>query len=217
MKRLWISLLILVVVFPFTSFAKQGIGWHWLNQKADERRQERLQAKQEDSSGDYYRLGREVLSNTTSPRRRRIVQTATVTGVVDGSSIIVQQSDNSYEEIRLLGAEAPQIIRDGVECYGQHAREALRDMLVGKQVTIEREEAYQRDSYKRLVRYVRLGSQDMNAWMIWHGYAFADTTHDHERLNEYTALEQRAKEDKKGIWSSACDYNADKDDVRVLE
>lgn len=218
MKRLWIAVVLIVVVFPFTSFAKQGLGWHWLNQKAEDRRLERLHAKQEENSGEYYRLGREVLSDTSSPRRRRVVQTATVTGVVDGSIIIIQQADGTHAEIRLLGVDAPQIIREGVECYGQEAREALRDLLVGEQVTIEREETYQRDSYRRLVRYVRLGSQDVNAWMIWNGYAFSDGSHQHERINEYEALELRAEEDNRGIWSSACDYNQNPNDViEVLE
>ena len=229
MKRLRIAGLLLVIVFPFTSFAKQGLGWHWLNQKADERRQERLEQRQQENSGDYYRLGREVLNNTGSPRRRRITQTATVSGVVDGSILIIQQADGSHAEIRLLGVDAPAFVSRRLTtagrpqelyggCYAQEAREALRDLLIGEQVTIERPETYQRDSYRRLVRYIRLGSQDVNAWMIWHGYAFSDDNHDHERLNEYEALELRAKEAERGIWSFRCDYNENPDDViEVLE
>ena len=213
MKRVLLALLIIVVVFPFTSLAEQGFGWHFLQMRADERRQQRLRARGEEASGEYYRMGRNVFQNLFSPRRRRITQVATVTGVVDGSIVIV----DSKQEIRLLGAGAPEIIRDGVECYGQEARNGLKEFLLNKEVVIEREETYQKDSYNRLVRYLRLGSQDVNAWMIWNGYAFADNNHPHEREKEYSALEQRAKENERGIWSYLCDYNDSLDEVEVLQ
>jgi len=153
---------------------------------------------------------------TSSPRRRRITQIGTVTGVVDGSVIIIRENTGRFQEIRLLGVTTPEIIRPGVDCYGEEARDALRAEILGTQVSIEREGSYQRDSYRRLVRYVRLGSQDVNAWLIWNGYAQADANHDHERLNEYQSLEKQAQEAKRGLWSTKCEYNDQLEEVEVL-
>ncbi|HLD32213.1 MAG TPA: thermonuclease family protein [Candidatus Peribacteraceae bacterium] len=165
------------------------------------------------------RIGWNIITKPSSPRRRRNVLPALVTGVVDGSVIVVHLPEDGNTEVRLLGVEAPEIVQpeDGVECFALEARDHLRETFAGTSVVLERDKRYNRDSYGRQIRYVRSGSQDIGAWMIWNGYAFADTGSPHLRLSDYEDLEADAQRHERGMWGYGCQYNDALEEMPVLE
>ena len=79
-------------------------------------------------------------------------------------------------------------------------------------VNLQKVEGYNRDSYRRLLRTVRLGSTNINAWMIRNGRAFSDREHEHDRQEYYNQLEDEAREDDVGLWSYRCNYDTDTDE-----
>lgn len=164
------------------------------------------------------RLGWSIITKPASPRRRRNIQPALLTGVVDGSVVVVNLPEGTNTEIRLLGVDAPEIVRaeSGIECFALESRNELRSTFAGTSVVIERDKRYHRDSFKRLIRYVRSGSQDIGAWMIWNGYAFADKSAPHLRLRKYQDLETDARRKERGLWGYGCDYNDALEEVPVL-
>ena len=165
------------------------------------------------------RIGWNIITKPSSPRRRRNVLPALVTGVVDGSVIVVHLPEDGNTEVRLLGVEAPEIVQpeDGVECFALEARDHLRETFAGTSVVLERDKRYNRDSYGRQIRYVRSGSQDIGAWMIWNGYAFADAGSPHLRLSDYEDLEADAQRHERGMWGYGCQYNDALEEMPVLE
>ena len=166
------------------------------------------------------RLGRSIVNIMESPRRRQIRVDGVVTDVLDGSVMAVREANGEVIGIRTLGSEAPKIIRPdgGVECYGLEARDALARLVLGQEIQIERDEAYQRDSNRRLLRYLKVGNQDVGAWMIWNGYAFVDREHDYDNAERYQSLEDISKEEDRGLWSGKCNYDLDDDELlEILE
>ena len=110
--------------------------------------------------------------------------------IVDGDTIIVVMGDNE-EKIRLAGIDAPELSQP----YGHEAFDFLRDMLVGKEVTLQ---VLSRDVYDRIVAVVFLDGVDVNAVLAEEGLVWGYKV----RQNvDYTAQEQFARENKRGIWS----------------
>lgn len=226
MLRLPVIAILFCLVIPNAALAKAGSRWGE-DTAVDtmlERREERREARARErfsvpEKTEKIRMGWSIIERPASPRRRRNVNPAVVSGVVDGSILVVNLPEGSNTEIRLLGVHAPEIVRprEGVECFALEARNTLRTVFGGKSVVLERDKRYQKDSYGRLVRYVRSGTQDIGAWMIWSGYAFADTKTQHLRLQEYRQLEADALKHERGLWGYACDYNKDLREVDVLE
>lgn len=165
------------------------------------------------------RIGWSIISQPDSPRRRRNIHPALITGVVDGSIVSVNLPEGTNTEVRLLGVDAPETgtATGGGECFANEARALLRENFAGTAVVLERDKRYQRDSYRRLVRYVRTGSQDIGAWMIWNGFAFADRDHPHLRSLEYLEMETDAMKHERGLWGHACDYNEHLETLQELE
>ena len=212
------------LLVPQATLAKAGPFWgadseaDSILRRSEARREERARRRFTSPSHEpQVRIGWSIISRPASPRRRRNVQPALITGVIDGSIVIVRLQDEGNTEIRLLGIDAPERNRVGIECFAYEARDALRHTFAGTSVVLERDKRYHRDSYRRLVRYVRSGSQDIGAWMIWHGYAFADYSLQHLRLSEYEDFESDARRHERGMWGYDCDYNDALDEIPVLE
>lgn len=165
------------------------------------------------------RLGNNVRTRRMSPRRILSSNEGMVLQVIDGSVLQVQLSDGTIETVRTLGAEAPLLTTgsDSEQCFALDARTKLRMLLDGKTVQLERDRYYQRDTFGRLLRYVRLNAMDVNAWMIENGYAFADNRNSHRRQNDYLARQAEARKYKRGLWGNFCEYNPDLETIEVIE
>ncbi len=112
--------------------------------------------------------------------------------IVDGDTIIVD-FEGKDEKIRLAGIDAPELSQP----YGQEAFDFLRDMVLGKKVTLQ---VLTRDVYDRIVAVVFLDGVDVNAVLTEEGLVWGYKV----RQNvDYTAQEQFARENKRGVWSRA--------------
>jgi len=119
----------------------------------------------------------------------------TVTRVIDGDTIEVQLSSGPIR-VRLHSIDTPE--KD--QPWGTEARVALAGRVDGKQVDLE---PVTQDHYDRLVAVVFLGSENINAWMVQQGDAWA--YRDYLEDPSYCAWEAVARASKRGLWSLSAD------------
>ncbi len=133
-----------------------------------------------------------------------IPNSITVLRAVDGDTLEVSMENGAKEKVRVLGIDTPETVdpRKEVQCFGKDASQKMKDLLVGKVVTLIRDPAQDKDVYKRLLRYVDLNGTDIGAQMIREGYAYSYKKYPHPRLSEYNALELQARESARGLWGS---------------
>lgn len=99
--------------------------------------------------------------------------------------------------IRLSGINTP----EKGECYYTEAKEKLKELVLHKEIKLE-EDYIDEDNYGRKLRYVYAEDIFVNGLLVEEGYArafdaFNKTT---KRYDELKELENKAKENKKGIW-----------------
>lgn len=117
--------------------------------------------------------------------------TGKVASVHDGDTIWIVANDTRIK-IRLHGIDSPELAQD----RGREAGQALRELLTGKEVTIQHKHRFSRD---RLVGRVRLDGEDVGQLMISRGWAWQEKQYD--RSVEYAASETVAREGKLGLWA----------------
>lgn len=96
-----------------------------------------------------------IYSLFTPPPTNTAQITATVTYVVDGDTLDVDQAGTRYR-IRLLGIDAPELAHDGrpADCGAQAARDALTALADGQQITWEHDpRSDSTDRYGRVLAY----------------------------------------------------------------
>ncbi|MBT3985700.1 thermonuclease [archaeon] len=112
-----------------------------------------------------------------------------VTNVIDGDTLDIETGDR----IRLSGINTPETD----ECYYSEAKEALSDLVLGKEVYLERD-VDNRGKYGRLLRYIHLDGNMINAYLVQEGYAKV-----YDKYNATTKyyLDLKELENKdKGLW-----------------
>jgi micrococcal nuclease len=134
----------------------------------------------------------------------------TVVRDVDGDTINVQQG-SIKETVRFLGVDTPETHdpRKPVQCFGQAAAAHTKSLLEGKNVRLEADPTdSDRDKYHRLLRYVYLPDGTLvNAELIRDGWGFAYTIFPIVKLDEFRALETKAREENRGLWAG-CKVNS---------
>jgi len=118
--------------------------------------------------------------------------------VLDGDTIIL---DNG-ETVRLIGVDAPEIHHSEipVQRFGEEAAEFLKQFAEGFECTLEYESNNIRDQYGRLLAYVFVRGDLVNAEIIRQGYAYTYTRFSFSRQDEFIALEREAREHQYGLW-----------------
>ncbi|MGH2778033.1 MAG: thermonuclease family protein [Actinomycetota bacterium] len=144
-------------------------------------------------------------------------EVAEVTRVVDGDTIEVSVTGRSegpaagmahvgeVYKVRLIGIDTPESVKPGspVECFGKEASVAAGALLEGEEVTLVKD-VEETDSYDRLLRYVYLGEEMVNARLVLNGYASAYTYPPNVRHADlFVQLQREAREGHRGLWSSA--------------
>lgn len=111
--------------------------------------------------------------------------------VSDGDTVWLMRANAQAVKVRLAGFDAPEICQH----WGQEARQALASVLVtGRWVQVWPQG---KDVYERLVAGVWVNGQDLAAWMVFHGHAWADPKN--PRL---MALQHDAQIQGRGLFAS---------------
>jgi endonuclease YncB( thermonuclease family) len=118
------------------------------------------------------------------------VLVGTVLSVTDGDTIKVQLSSGPIA-VRLQSIDAPE--KD--QPWGAEARDALASRLSRRQIDLELET---QDRYDRLVATVFLGGENINAWMVREGNAWA--YRDYLTDASYCYSEADARSRRLGLW-----------------
>lgn len=129
---------------------------------------------------------------------------AYVSRVVDGDTIYAMIG-NRMEAIRYIGINTPETHhpRLGAQPGGQAATEVNRQLVDGQWVQLTFD-VQQRDKYGRLLAYVWINGQMVNAHMVHSGYAQASAYPPNVRYQDYfSQLERGAREGQRGLWGDA--------------
>jgi len=149
-----------------------------------------------------------ILAN--SYQIQNIPSGVTVTRVIDGDTIEVKMSGETYK-VRLIGINTPESTTR-VEPYGKEAAEFTKSQLLGKKVYLEKDVS-ETDKYGRLLRYVwlkkpseltdsEIRTKMFNAILVLEGYAQAATYPPDVKYAEYFAkYEAEARESSRGLWA----------------
>jgi len=132
-------------------------------------------------------------------------EAAQVTRVVDGDTIEVQIAGATYR-VRYIGIDTPETVdpRRPVGCYGREASERNRQLVEGKTVGLEKDVS-ETDDFGRLLRYVWVDGEMVNATLVREGYATAATYPPDVKHQElFLSLQQEAIEAGRGLWGPAC-------------
>ncbi len=104
------------------------------------------------------------------PEAGRSAQAA-VTRVIDGDTIEVR-IDGRQDDVRYIGIDTPETVKPGtpVQCFGPQASARNHRLVEGRRVRLvfDRE---RRDVYGRLLAYVYVGGDFVNARLVRGGYA----------------------------------------------
>jgi micrococcal nuclease len=146
---------------------------------------------------------------------------AQVVRVVDGDTIVVVM-DGVESRLRYIGVNTPETVdpRRPVECYGREASQRNRELVEGQTVELEKDVS-ETDQYDRLLRYVWVNGDMVNAILVREGYALASTYPPDVKYQElFLDLEQEAREAGRGLWTGCfgpsptvegegiCDYSS---------
>lgn len=116
----------------------------------------------------------------------------TVTSVIDGDTIKVQLPVGPVT-VRLAHIDAPESRQAG----GGAATRALHERLLAQEVSLQ---VVERQGEERVVAVVRLGDENVNAWMVKQGYAWAFRAASQDA--SYCAWEDAARSLRRGLWSA---------------
>jgi endonuclease YncB( thermonuclease family) len=132
-------------------------------------------------------------------------ETAVVDSVIDGDTIEVSASGNTYR-VRYIGVDTP----ERGEAFYREATQA-NQLLVSDQEIILVRDVSETDQYGRLLRYIYLSDGTfVNAELLRLGFAQLVTyPPDVAEQERFLALQREARNAGRGLWSSAADANGD--------
>ena len=120
----------------------------------------------------------------------------TVSRVIDGDTIVVEGG----ERVRYVGIDAPEV-GEAPEPFGPESTDLNRRLVEGRDVLLVRDTS-DRDRFGRLLRYVYADGILVNAEIVREGHARAVVfPPDDEHALCFAALEEEAKEARRGMWA----------------
>jgi len=131
------------------------------------------------------------------------LEQALVVRVVDGDTINVLIGGDELR-LRYIGVDTPETVdpRRPVGCFGKEASAHNRELVEGKTVGLERDVS-ETDRFGRLLRYVWLGGEMINAQLVEEGYATAYTYPPDVRYSElFATLQAEARTQGRGLWGA---------------
>jgi len=151
---------------------------------------------------------------------------AQVVRVVDGDTIDIVLDGVEYR-VRYIGINTPETVdpRKPVECYGREASQRNRELVEGQTVELETDVS-ETDQYDRLLRYVWVNGDMVNAILVHEGYALASTYPPDVKYQDlFLDLQREAREAGRGLWTGCfgpsptvegegvCDYSGTSEPV----
>lgn len=130
-------------------------------------------------------------------------QSVKVAQVIDGDTIKIEGG----ERVRYIGIDTPETVHpdEPIECYGKEASAKNKDLVDGQTVDLEKDVS-ERDKYGRLLRYVWVGDQLVNEYLVREGFAHSSTyPPDVKYQSRFLEAERLAREEGKGLWGNFCD------------
>ncbi len=117
--------------------------------------------------------------------------TGKVIGISDGDTLTVLDRQQPVR-VRLVGIDAP----ESGQPFGRRAKNSLSELAFGKLADVA---ARGRDSYGRVLGWVRVDGVDLSAEQVRRGYAwvFRQFTNDPALI----ALESEARAARRGLWA----------------
>jgi len=167
-----------------------------------------------------------IAEATATPSATASRTLAQVVRVVDGDTIAVAMDGVEYR-VRYIGINTPETVdpRKPVECYGREGSQRNRELVEGQTVELEKDVS-ETDQYDRLLRYVWLNGDMVNAILVREGYALASTYPPDVKYQElFLDLEREAREAGRGLWTGCfgpsptvegegvCDYSGTSEPV----
>jgi micrococcal nuclease len=134
---------------------------------------------------------------------------ATVSRVIDGDTLVARLADNSEVTVRLIGIDSPETVKPAtpVECGGQQASDAMRQLAEGQQVNLVSDPTQDAtDQFGRSLFYVdRLDGVDVGEELLRAGWANVFVFEaDFQRLSRYRTARSEARDFDDGVWG-LCD------------
>lgn len=214
MEKFWFTLLSIILAVSLvacdaeTGKIKPTDGYTGLNPVKDkvEEGEQELEKPQEDenieSPTEEYPI--EVIDPEPEADRYSVQ----VVRVIDGDTIIVNfinDEDYGEERVRFLLVDTPETVKPNhpAEPFGPESSDFVKELLKGKMIELEFDVGDKRDSYDRLLAYLYIDGQSIQEMLLERGlarvaYIFPPNT---TYLDEFRAAEQKAKEQRIGIWS----------------
>jgi micrococcal nuclease len=128
---------------------------------------------------------------------------AEVRRVIDGDTIEVEL-DGRTEDVRYIGIDTPESVKPNspVECFGKEASEHNRELVEDEQVTLVLDHEL-RDDYGRLLAYVYVGEELVNAELVRGGFARTlEIAPNTTKAGVLGRLERSASVAGRGLWGS---------------
>ena len=123
-----------------------------------------------------------------------------------GGDLAIGDGKFDNTRVRLLGMDAPETKSPKVPAmyYGAEATAFAEQLADGKEVTVIIDTVGDvRDMYDRLLAYIRLDDgRVLNEELIVNGCAYADLRFRHSQYDRYLRLQQKAMEQKAGLWKN---------------
>ena len=116
-----------------------------------------------------------------------------VVHIADGDTLTILVAGNQQVKIRLAGIDTP----EKAQPYGNKAKQALAALSFQKQANVKVET---KDRYGRTVGRVIVAGKDVNAELVRQGMAWVYRKYTNDQ--KLYALEAKAKQAKRGLWSS---------------
>lgn len=118
--------------------------------------------------------------------------TCKVVGVSDGDTFTCLTDAKKQIKVRMAEIDTP----ESKQPYGTRSKQALSDLVFGKQVAVHVQET---DRYGRSVGRVHVGDVDVNAQLVSQGAAWVYRQYSKDK--SLLVLESQAKAAKRGLWS----------------
>ncbi|KKT67377.1 MAG: WD40 domain protein beta Propeller [Candidatus Woesebacteria bacterium GW2011_GWC2_45_9] len=144
-------------------------------------------------------LGTEAPTFSPSPTNAANRIKTKILNVIDGDTVKIGDG----KVVRLIGIDAPETSKGG-ECYAQEATKRLEELVLNKEVELEKDVS-ETDRYQRLLRYIWVGNILTNEVLVWEGFAKASSyPPDIKYQDRFREAERVAREKRLGLWGSAC-------------